>query len=129
MGWSKLYQPNLMRPGGSHRGVFNCRNDNLPEASWKEIAEMSEEPNILEMALSYSDKKQWSSGESVWLWHQGNKGVFLKEQDGFVALNITSYREYLIVFWLNPETWSWEISRNLGVNYYQWMERYKESTR
>ena len=85
----------------------------------------SEDSNILNRALAYSHKKQWSSGESIWLWRNGNKGVFLKEQDGFVALNITGYREYLIVFWLNPETWSWEVSRNLGAKYYQWFDQYK----
>ena len=89
----------------------------------------SDEPNILERTLSFSDKKQWSSGEGVWLWRKGNKGVFLKEQDGFVALNITGYREYLNVFWLNPKTWSWEVSRNLGSNYYQWIDQYKGDMR
>jgi hypothetical protein len=88
-----------------------------------------EQSTILDMALAYSHKKQWSSGESIWLWRNAYKGVYLKEQDGFVALNITEYREYLIVYWLDPKTWTWKISRNLGVNYYQWIERYKESTR
>jgi hypothetical protein len=88
-----------------------------------------ENPTILEMAFEYSTKTQWYSGESVWLWRNGNRGVFLKEHGGFVTLNITGYREYLNVFWLNPETWRWEVSRELGVNYYQWIEKYKESTR
>ena len=83
-------------------------------------------PNLLIMALNHVDKKQWYSGESVWLWRNGNKGAFLKEQDGmFVTLSITGYQEYLIVFWLNPETWRWEVSRNLGSNYYQWIDQYK----
>jgi hypothetical protein len=89
----------------------------------------SEKSTILDMALAFSNKKQWSSGESIWLWRNAYKGVYLKEQDGFVALNITEYRESLIVYWLDPKTWTWKISRNLGVNYYQWIERYKESTR
>ena len=82
--------------------------------------------NLLKMALTHVNKQQWYAGESVWLWRNGNKGAFLKEEDGmFITLNITGYREYLIVFWLNPETWSWEISRNLGANYYQWIDHYK----
>ena len=86
-----------------------------------------EKHNLLMMALAYVDKKQWYAGESVWLWRNGNKGAFLKEHDGmFVTLNIAGYREYLVVFWLNPETWSWEISRNLGANYYRWVVQYNE---
>ena len=101
---------------------------------FEELTELTPEPimktetsNLLEMALEYADKQQWYAGESVWLWRNGNKGAFLKEEDGmFVTLNITGYRQYLVIYWLNSETWRWEISRNLGANYYQWIDQYKE---
>lgn len=83
--------------------------------------------NLLDMAVAYTDRQQWYAGESVWLWRNGNKGAFLKEMDGFfVTLNLTGYQKYLIVFHLNPKTWKWEVSRNLGANYYQWIDQYKE---
>ena len=84
------------------------------------------EANLLTMSLAYQDKQQWRAGESVWLWRNGNKGAFLKEEDGFfVTLNLTGYRRSIIVFYLNTNTWKWEVSRNLGSDYYQWVDECK----
>ena len=32
-----------------------------------------EESNLLSLALEYRDKQQWTAGESVWLWRNGNQ--------------------------------------------------------
>ena len=97
-----------------------------------ELSDFSEEPKplsekskMLAMALAYKNKKQWYSGESVWLWRNCNQGVFLKEQNGFVNLCLTDEPEYVIVFWLNPDSWDWEISRNIGVDYFKWVDYLK----
>ena len=87
----------------------------------------SDDLNLLDMALAHTDKQQWYSGESVWLWRNGNRGAFLKEMGGFfVTLNLIGFREHLIVFRLNPKTWIWEVSQNVFVKYYQWKDQYEE---
>jgi len=86
----------------------------------------SDDLNLLDKALAYIDKQQWYAGESVWLWRNGNKGAYLKEIRGFfVTLNLIGYQEYLIVFHLNPNTWKWEVSQNVFVNYFQWIDQYE----
>ena len=85
-----------------------------------ENSQPAEKKNLLDLALSQA-KEQWYSGESVWIWRNGNKGVFLKNDgDGFVSLNVTGFREYLNFFHLDPETWSWRPCRELEKNYESW---------
>ena len=84
-------------------------------------------PTLLDMALTYIEKPQWHAGESIWLWRSDNRGAYLKEMGGFfVTLNLLGFRKYLIVFRLNPKTWKWEVSQNVFVKYYRWMDQYKE---
>jgi len=96
-----------------------------------ELSKVSEaestDSNLLDLALAQA-KEQWYSGESVWIWRNGSKGVFLKNDgDGFVSLNVTGYREYLNFFHLDPETWSWRPCRDLEKNYKSWVAKAQES--
>jgi len=96
----------------------------------EELSENShpaEEQNLLDLALAQA-KEQWYSGESVWIWRSGSKGVFLKNDgDGFVSLNVTGYREYLNFFHLDPKTWSWRPCRELEKNYKSWASKAQEA--
>ena len=84
--------------------------------------------NLLSLALTYRDKQQWSAGESVWLWKNGDRGAFLKEgREGIVKLCITDYSKSIIVFLLSHKSWRWEVSRNVGANYHQWVNQVKEA--
>ncbi len=85
---------------------------------------------LLDIALTYWSKRQWSAGESIWLWRNGDQGAFLKEEAGlFVTLNVTGYRESINVFHIDPETWEWELCRDLGRNYPLWAARAQEALR
>ena len=76
---------------------------------------------LLDIALTYWSKRQWSAGESIWLWRNGNQGAFLKEEAGlFVTLSVTGYRESLNVFQLIPGVWDWELCRDLELRYQLW---------
>jgi len=90
-----------------------------------------EEPrqeNLLSLALSYRDKQQWSAGETVWLWKNGNHGAYLKEgPEGIVRLWLTGYSRSVTVFLLSHKTWQWEVSRNVGASYYRWVTKIKEA--
>jgi hypothetical protein len=79
------------------------------------------QPTLLSLALAYQDKSQWHSGESVWIWGDKHRGAFLKAEQGFVNLCLVGYRKSVTIFWLNPKTWKWEITRNAGINYHQWV--------
>lgn len=76
-------------------------------------------PNLLAMALAAA-RQQWPSGETVWVY--GRK-AFLKEQQGFVELCIVGKQASCKIFWLNPDTWSWEPVHNLNTRYSQWVEK------
>lgn len=84
--------------------------------------------NLLEMSLTYRVKRQWYAGESIWLWRNDNEGAFLKEELGlFVSLNVTGFRDYLHIFYLNHETWKWELCNELESKYKRWAEKALES--
>lgn len=77
--------------------------------------------NLLNLALSFASKVQWSAGESVWIWRNNGKGgAFLKEAQGWVNLYLTGYKRPLPVFWLNPASWKWEARRNVSTDYLAW---------
>ena len=85
---------------------------------------------LLDIALTYWVKRKWYAGESIWLWRNGNKGAFLKEEAGlFVTLNVTGYRQRLNVFQLIPGEWEWEPCRDLELNYQLWAARAQEKLR
>ncbi|MFC2052848.1 hypothetical protein ACFLV7_00920 [Chloroflexota bacterium] len=95
----------------------------------EELSEITTDPksvsnhfSLLSMALAYKDKKQWYSGESVWLWRNGSRGAFLKEEQGFINLNLVGEHKSVTIFWLNPNKWEWEISRNVGIEYHKWAD-------
>ncbi|MFC2026260.1 hypothetical protein ACFLUC_03595, partial [Chloroflexota bacterium] len=46
----------------------------------------SEHPNLLSLALQHSKKKQWATSETVWIWGDKKRSVFLKNEGGFVRL-------------------------------------------
>ena len=83
---------------------------------------VSDQSNLLSMALAYKDKKQWYSGESIWLWRNGSRGAFLKEEQGFIKLNLVGEHKSVTIFWLNPDKWEWDASRNVGIEYHKWVD-------
>lgn len=86
------------------------------------------QPNLLELALAEA-KPQWCNGESVWLVRNGNgSGAFLKNSgNGFVTLNVVGCRDYLKVFYLDPESWTWVIARDLEKHYQAWASKAQEA--
>ena len=86
-------------------------------------------PNLLSLALAYREKQRWYAGESVWLWKNGKTGAFLKETEGFINLCLTGYSKSVTVFWLNPYSRQWEVSHDLGTNYYQWVNGINEGAK
>ena len=94
-----------------------------------ELSKVSEpsKPNLLDLALDQA-RAQWHNGESVWLVRNDNSGAFLKNDgNGFVNLNVTGCREYLNIFHLDPESWSWQICRNLEKNYQSWAAKAQDA--
>lgn len=82
---------------------------------------------LLDIALTYWAKRQWYAGESIWLWRTGNQGAFLKEEAGmFITLNITCYQESLNIFRFDPNSWAWELCRDLKLKYQKWATRAKD---
>lgn len=85
---------------------------------------------LLDIALTYWVKRSWYAGESIWLWRNGNKGAFLKEEVGlFVTLSVTGYRESLNIFRLLPGKWEWEPCHDLELKYQIWAARAQERLR
>lgn len=62
--------------------------------------------NVVELALANA-KSQWHRGETV---HLGG-GAFLKAGEGVVYLNRPNVKPERI-FFLNPGSWEWEVSRS-----------------
>ena len=85
---------------------------------------------LLDIALTYWVKRKWCAGESIWLWRNGNKGAFLKEEAGLlVTLNVTGFRESLSIFRLLPGKWEWEPCHDLELKYQIWAARAQERLR
>ena len=81
-------------------------------------------PNLLTLALEHQGKRQWYSGESVWLWRPSKqKGAYLKESGGFVSLSLVGKRAYCVIYWLDPITWTWEVSKSVGSEYQNWVKK------
>ena len=80
-------------------------------------------PNLLTLALQHTDKKQWYAGEVVHLWKNGKRRAFLKEQHGFIHLCLTGEMASCCIFWLDPVTWSWEVSNNIESDYPNWVRK------
>ena len=104
-------------------------HDELREVTASAEAEPKPQ-NLLALALAHQGKQQWSSGESVWLWGGPEHGAYLKVgPEGIVRLWLTGFNNGLNVFLLNHKSWQWEVSRNLGANYYRWVEQIREAAR
>jgi hypothetical protein len=80
--------------------------------------------NLLALALRYSNKKQWYSGEVVRLWTNHSHYAFLKEEGGFVNLCITGYQPSCLIFWLSID--GWQISQRVNESYYKWSNKAQE---
>jgi hypothetical protein len=81
--------------------------------------------NLLILALQYANKRQWYSGEVIRLWKNGSKYAFLKEEDGFIKLNITGYQPSCLLFWLSTE--GWQVSERVNESYYKWARQAQEA--
>lgn len=92
---------------------------------------ITEEPaqpalNLLTLALAYESKRQWYSGEVLYVWGDRKRGgAFLKEEDGFVRLSITHYPHSCLVFWLGLDGWA--VSESVNKSYQTWATRAQES--
>jgi hypothetical protein len=80
--------------------------------------------NLLALALLYSSKKQWYSGEVIRLWTNHTHFAYLKEEDGFVNLCISDYQPSCLIFWLSTE--GWQISQRVNESYYKWARKAQE---
>jgi hypothetical protein len=81
--------------------------------------------NLLALALLYSSKKQWYSGEIIRLWKNGSRYAFLKEEDGFIKLSITGYQPSCLIFWLSID--GWQISERVDESYFKWARQAQEA--
>ena len=117
----------------THGGPADSDSANVPVELLRDVRQDPQpdpepsKPNLLDLALAQA-RPQWHSGESVWLFRSGNTGAFLKNDgNGFVNLNVTGCREYLNVFHLDPDTWSWRPCRDLEKNYKSWATKAQEA--
>jgi hypothetical protein len=80
--------------------------------------------SLLTLAMEFSNKQQWSAGESVWLWRSPNKGAFLKEQHGIIHLCLLGIQASCPVFRLDRQGWRPVI--NLANRYQSWKEKIRQ---
>lgn len=84
-------------------------------------------PNLLEMARQITDhKQQWEVGEIIYLLgdrHSG--GVYLRNQDCFIALRMTGFRRSIIIQFLDLINGVWRYPRNLATDYQDWASEAK----
>jgi len=78
-------------------------------------------PNLLALAMAYSTKRQWSAGESVWIWDKRPKGAFLKETGGFVELCVAGLPWSCPVFYFDPGAYAWQPVANVQEQYAKWV--------
>jgi hypothetical protein len=82
--------------------------------------------NLLTMALAYADKPQWYSGEVLYIWGDPKRGgAYLKEEGGFIRLNITHYPHSCLIFGLGLE--GWFVSESVNKSYQAWATRAQEA--
>ncbi len=88
-------------------------------------AEQPQPLNLLSLALAYADKRQWYSGEVLYIWGDHKRGgAYLKEEGGFVRLSITHYPHSCLVYWLGLDGWA--VSESLDKSYQTWATRAAE---
>jgi hypothetical protein len=80
--------------------------------------------NLLNLALQYISKRQWYSGEVVRIWTDHTRYAFLKEEGGFVRLNVSGYQPSCLIFWLSVE--GWQVSEEVNESYYKWARKAQE---
>jgi hypothetical protein len=94
----------------------------------QEPVQQAEQPqplNLLTLALAYQSKRQWYSGEVLYIWGDHKRGgAYLKEEGGFVRLSITHYSHSCLVFWLDRDGWA--VSESLDKSYKTWATRAAE---
>lgn len=83
-------------------------------------------PNLLILALQQSDKKQWATSETIWIWGNKKQGAFLKNEGGFVRLCLVGISESTTIFWLNPNSWHWEIWTLVNTDYQKWIDKMRK---
>lgn len=81
--------------------------------------------NLFSMAMQYSSRPQWASGESVRLWQGTVKGnpvlAYLKNEGGTVYLNLTGAPATCPLFILGRE--GWQVVRNAEQRYQEWVAK------
>lgn len=77
---------------------------------------------LLDLALA-AGKKQWSAGETIWIWGSRPRGAFLKEEQGWINLCLTGKQGSTPIFWLNPDSWQWEMVRDVKARYQSWRRK------
>jgi hypothetical protein len=80
--------------------------------------------SLLALALRYSSKKQWYSGEVVRIWTDHTRYAYLKEEGGFVKLSISDYQPSCLIFWLSID--GWQISEQVNESYSKWSRKAQE---
>ena len=85
-----------------------------------------DQPNLLSLALQHAEKKQWATSETIWIWGDKQRGAFFKNEGGFVRLCLVGIAESSTNYWLNPDSWRWEIWTLVNTDYRKWREKMKK---
>lgn len=97
----------------------------IPAYQFKPLfSKLADRPsNLLGLALAAA-KPQWCSGEAVYLVSTPGREAWLKNDNGFITLNVTGYRKGLLVYLLTANG-DWKTARNLESNYQAWAAKAK----
>lgn len=93
------------------------------------FSKISDRPSdLLGLALAAA-KPQWCPGESIWLigGPTSKRGAWLKNNNGVITLNVTGYKQSLIVYFLNMLEGEWKPARNLQSNYKSWATKARQA--
>lgn len=91
--------------------LANIHQDPQPEPT---------KPNLLTLALTYQNKAQWASGESITLFcdPSGRPLAWLKNHGGRVVLQAKGVRGGAMVYLLTAQ--GCQLSRTVGADYHRW---------
>ena len=102
----------------THGGWSESANARVPV----DRLEVVDQPiNLLDLALTYSDKPQWYAGEVINLWGNNHRGAYLRESNGTVNLCVIGYDPSVIVFYLTFD--GWRVAEKLNEKYEVWSSK------